>query len=249
MENVKAKVVVITGASSGIGEAAAKELGKCGAYVVMGARRTEKLEKIASEIRKSGGTAEYQSLDVTKLEQLQSLVNFAKEKFGRVDVIVNNAGIMPLSRLEQLKVDEWDQMIDVNIKGVLYGIAAGLPLMKEQKSGHFINIASVGAHSVLPTAAVYCGTKFAVRAISEGLRLEVGSNNIRVTTISPGVTASELADTITDEETKKRIDDIRSIAISPIAIAQSIVFAIQQPQDVDVSEMIIRPTASSASYT
>lgn len=243
MSNVENKVVVITGASSGIGAATAKLLAKNGAKVVLGARRTERLEALAKEIHAAGGIAEYQPLDVTQPNQLEAIVQFAQRQFGQVDVLINNAGIMPLSALDQLKIDEWEQMIDVNIKGVLYGIAAALPIMKAQKSGQIINLSSIGGHAVYPTAAVYCATKFAVGAISEGLRQEVGSD-IRVTVISPGVTQSELADSITDEAAKQGMQEFRQVAIPAEAIARAILFAIAQPTDVDVSEIIVRPTAS-----
>jgi NADP-dependent 3-hydroxy acid dehydrogenase YdfG len=243
MLNVEKKVIVITGASSGIGEATAKLLAKHGATVVLGARRSERLEAIAKEIRTAGGTAEYQTLDVTQRSQLEAIVQFAQSKFGRVDVLINNAGVMPLSALDQLKVDEWDRMIDVNIKGVLYGIAAALPVMKAQKAGQIINLSSIGGHAVSPTAAVYCATKFAVGAISEGLRQEVG-RDIRVTVISPGVTESELADSISDEAAKKGMQEFRKISIPAEAIARCNFFAIEQPDDVDISEIIVRPTAS-----
>lgn len=243
MSNLNGKVTIITGASSGIGEATARLLAKNGAKVVLGARRTDRLELIAKDIRADGGTVEYQALDVTQRSQLEDLVKFAQTKFDRVDVLINNAGVMPLSALKQLKVEEWDQMIDVNIKGVLYGIAAVLPVMKAQKSGQIINLSSIGGHAVSPTAAVYCATKFAVGAISEGLRQEVGGD-IRVTVISPGVTESELADSISDEAARKGMQEFRRIAIPAAAIARSILFAIEQPDDVDVSEIIVRPTAS-----
>ncbi|MFB5267779.1 SDR family oxidoreductase [Paenibacillus enshidis] len=243
MSNVKGKVVVITGASSGIGEAAARLLAEQGASVVLGARRTERLEALATEIRSKGGAAEYRALDVTSKEQMDEFISFAQSKFGRVDVLVNNAGVMPLSLLEALKIDEWNRMIDVNIRGVLHGIAAGLPVMKEQGFGQFINIASIGAYSVTPTAAVYCATKYAVRAITDGLRMEVGGD-IRVTLISPGVTESELADSISDEESREFMKEYRRIAIPASAIARSIQYAIEQPDEVDVSEIIVRPTAS-----
>ena len=243
MSNVNGKVIIITGASSGIGEATARMLAAQGAKVVLGARRTDRLESIATDIRAAGGTAEYQALDVTQQGQLAAIVQFTQNKFGRVDVLINNAGVMPLSTLEQLKVEEWDRMIDVNIKGVLYGIAAALPVMKAQKSGQIINISSIGGHAVSPTAAVYCATKFAVGAISEGLRQEVGGD-IRVTVISPGVTESELADSISDENARIGMKEFRKIFIPAEAIARSIVFAIDQPDDVDVSEIIVRPTAS-----
>lgn len=243
MSNDTKKVVVITGASSGIGEATARLLAKNGAKVVLGARRTDRLEALVKDIHADGGVAEYQALDVTQRSQVEALVQFAQSKFERVDVLINNAGIMPLSALEQLKVEEWEQTIDVNIKGVLYGIAAALPVMKAQKAGQIINISSIGGHSVSPTAAVYCATKFAVGAISEGLRQEVGGD-LRVTVISPGVTESELAQSITDETAKAGMQEFRKIAIPAEAIARSILFAISQSDDVDVSEIIVRPTAS-----
>jgi NADP-dependent 3-hydroxy acid dehydrogenase YdfG len=240
-ENTK-KVVLITGASSGIGEATARLLAHQGLQVVLGARRTDRLEAIASEIRDKGGSAEYRALDVTSLDDMQAFVDFAKEKFGRIDVIVNNAGLMPLSKLEALKVDEWNRMIDVNIRGVLHGIAATLPVMQQQGSGQIINMSSIGGHTVSPTAAVYCATKFAVNAISEGLRQEV--SNIRVTVISPGTTESELADSISDSKARQEMQSFRKILIPADAIAKSILFAIEQSDDVDVSEIIVRPTAS-----
>jgi NADP-dependent 3-hydroxy acid dehydrogenase YdfG len=242
MAGIEGKVVVITGASSGIGEAAARMLARRGARIVMGARRTERLEKLASAIRAEGGTVEHRALDVTKRDDVDAFVKFAQTTFGRVDVIVNNAGVMPLSPLEALKVEEWDRMIDVNIRGVLHGIAAGLPIMKAQGYGQFINISSIGGHAVVPTAAVYCATKFAVGAISDGLRQE--STKIRVTVISPGVTESELADTISDDSARQAMKEFRKIAISADAIARAIAFAIEQPDDVDVNEIIVRPTAS-----
>jgi NADP-dependent 3-hydroxy acid dehydrogenase YdfG len=243
MSGIEGKVVVITGASSGIGEATARLLAERGARIVMGARRTEKLESIAEAITREGGQARVRTLDVTKREDMDSFVEFAAREFGRVDVIVNNAGVMPLSPLEETKVSEWDRMIDVNIRGVLHGIAAGLPRMRAQGSGQFINMASIGAHTVSPTAAVYCATKFAVRAISEGLRQEVGGD-IRVTVVSPGVTKSELAESISDASAREVMRGYRQISISPYAIARAVAFAIDQPDDVDTSEIIVRPTAS-----
>lgn len=245
MSNVKGKVVVITGASSGIGEATARLLAEQGAHVVMGARRVDRLETLASSIRSEGGSVEYHTLDVTQLEEMQTIVELALSRYGRLDVIVNNAGVMPLSPLEALKVDEWNRMIDVNIRGVLHGIAVGLPVMKEQGYGQFINIASIGAYAVTPTAAVYCATKYAVRAISEGLRQEVGAD-IRVTLVAPGVTESELAESISDDEARELMKDYRRISIPAAAIAQSILYAINQPAEVDVNEIVVRPTASMA---
>lgn len=238
------KVVVITGASSGIGEATARLLAAEGAKVVLGARRTERLARLTAEITAAGGVADFRSLDVTSRAEMESFVGFAKEKFGRVDVVVNNAGVMPLSHLSALKIEEWDRMIDVNIRGVLYGIAAGLPVMQAQGFGQFVNISSIGGHRVIPTGAVYCATKFAVGAISEGLRQENG--NIRVTVISPGVTESELAETISDPTVRATIEEYRKTAIKPDAIARAISFAIAQPGDVDVNEIIVRPIASQS---
>jgi NADP-dependent 3-hydroxy acid dehydrogenase YdfG len=237
------KVVLITGASSGIGEATARHLAAQGMRVILGARRTERLVALASEIRAAGGVAEVAQLDVTDLDSMRRFVDFAVDLHGRVDVLINNAGVMPLSKLEALKVDEWNQMLDVNVRGVLHGIASVLPLMQARRSGQIINIASIGAYSVSPTAAVYCATKFAVAAITEGLRQEVGSD-IRVTLVSPGVVESELADTISDDLARDAMREFRRIAIKPEAIARAIHFAIDQPADVDVSEMIVRPTAS-----
>ncbi len=243
MSNINGKVVLITGASSGIGEATARLLAARGATVVLGARRVERLEQLAASITRAGGVAACRALDVTRREDTQAFVDFAEQRFGRVDVIINNAGVMPLSRLDALKVDEWDRMIDVNIRGVLHGIAAALPLMQRQRSGQFINIASIGAYAVSPTAAVYCATKYAVRAITEGLRQEVGGD-IRVTLVSPGVTESELAESISDEGARAAMNDFRRIAIPAEAIARAIAYAVEQPADVDVSELVVRPTAS-----
>ncbi|GAP96813.1 SDR family oxidoreductase [Leptolyngbya sp. NIES-2104] len=237
------KVVLITGASSGIGEATARLLARQGLQVVLGARRTDRLETIVSEIRDKGGAAEYRTLDVTSLEDMQAFVEFAKDKFGHLDVLVNNAGLMPLSKLEVLKVDEWNRMIDVNIRGVLHGIAAALPTFKQQQSGQFMNLSSIGGHNVYPTAAVYCATKFAVWAISEGLRQE--SPDIRVTVISPGNTESELVNTISDAEAAQWVEEFRGSAIPADAIARAIAFAIEQPADVDVNEIIVRPIGQS----
>ncbi|MBD2609350.1 SDR family oxidoreductase [Scytonema hofmannii FACHB-248] len=243
MLNVENKVIAITGASSGIGEATAKLLAQNGANVVLGARRTEKLEAIVKEIRDEGNTAEFKAVDVTDREDVKAFIHFALEKFGRVDVIYNNAGVMPLSPINALKVEEWDTMIDVNIRGVLNGIAAGLPIMEAQGGGQFINTASIGAHMVAPTGVVYCATKYAVWAISEGLRQE--SKNIRVTIISPGVVETELGSDITDNAAKGFLKELRKTALTPQAIAQSVLFAVSQPDDVDVNEIIVRPTTSA----
>lgn len=237
------RVVLITGASSGIGEATARMLADNGAIVVLGARRTERLQKIAAEIRARGGIAEYRSLDVTRKEDVKAFVTFAKEKFGRVDVIFNNAGVMPVSPMNALKTDEWERIIDVNIKGVLNGIAAALPVMEAQGTGHIINTASTGAHAVGAQFGVYCASKYAVRAITEGLRQEM--DTIRVTLLSPGVTESELGSDITVESTATSVRQLRSVALSADAIARAVLYAISQPADVDVSEMIIRSVRSA----
>ncbi|MYN09959.1 SDR family oxidoreductase [Pseudoduganella aquatica] len=236
------KVVLITGASSGIGEATARLLAQHGMHVVLGARRTDRLELLAAQIRAAGGSADFHGLDVTDADDVQTFVLAAHKQHGRVDVMINNAGVMPLSRLDALKLKEWDRMLDVNVRGVLYGIAAVLPLMQVRRAGQIINIASIGAYTVSPTAAVYCATKFAVAAITEGLRQEVGGD-IRVTLVSPGVTESELADGISDEQARAEMKEFRKVAIAPDAIARAILFAIVQPADVDVSEMVVRPTA------
>ena len=240
MDNIAGKVVVITGASSGLGEAAARALAGDGAKVVLGARRVERLQALADELSLGEGAAV--ATDVTDADQVRRLVDGAVDRHGRIDVILNNAGLMPHSPLERLKIADWDRMIDVNIKGVLYGIAAALPLFRAQGSGHFVNISSVAGHRVGPTMAVYSGTKFAVRAISEGLRQEAG-DKLRVTIISPGAVESELAETISDPDLKTRMVDYRTIAIPASAIARAIAFAIEQPSEVDVNEIVVRPTA------
>lgn len=237
------KTVLITGASSGIGEATARHLAGQGYRVVMGARRTERLEHIASQIRETGGRVEFRALDVTDLADVQAFVAFAQDKFGPVDVLVNNAGVMPLSQLHELKVEEWNRMIDVNVRGVLHGIAAVLPQMRERKSGQIINVSSIGAHQVSPTAAVYCATKFAVNAISEGLRQE--NPDVRVTIVSPGVVESELADSISDPASRELMKEYRAIALQGDAIARAVAYAIEQPADVNTAEIIVRPTAGT----
>ena len=242
MPQIEGKVVLITGASSGIGEATALLLAQKGAKVLLGARRTDRLEKLTATIRSGGGSAEYAELDVTDLEEVRKFAELALRTYGRIDAIINNAGIMPLSKLQELKVDEWNRMIDVNIRGVLHGIAAVLPVMQRQGFGQVVNISSIGGHAVHPRAAIYSATKFAVIAISEGLRIE--NDKIRVTVISPGVVASELAHSISSEDARTAMQDFRQLAIAPDAIARSIAFAIEQPDDVDVSEIIVRPTAS-----
>ncbi|MCZ3382360.1 SDR family oxidoreductase [Kosakonia sp. SOY2] len=237
------KVIVITGASSGIGEGMARELGNAGAKVLLGARRLERIEAIAAEIRSAGGIAEARELDVTSRQSMASFVQAALDQWGRVDVLINNAGVMPLSPLAAGKQDEWERIIDVNIKGVLWGIGAVLPVMQAQGSGQIINIGSIGALSVVPTAAVYCASKFAVRAISDGLRQE--SPNIRVTCVNPGVVESELASTITHPETRAAMDVYRSVALKPADIARAVRQVIEAPESVDTTEITIRPTASA----
>ncbi len=239
--NITGKVVVITGGSSGLGEATAHYLAEKGAKVVLGARRVEKLEKVASEIKKNGGAVEILRTDVTSADDVKALVKKAIDSFGKIDVMVNNAGIMPLAPLSALKVNEWDSMIDVNIKGVLYGIAAALPEFEKQKSGHFINLASVAGLKVSPGGAVYSGTKYAVRAISEGLRQEVGKD-IRTTILSPGLIDSELQLGSSDEATSQFVQQVYKDAIPAISIAKAVAYAIEQPADVDINELVIRPT-------
>jgi NADP-dependent 3-hydroxy acid dehydrogenase YdfG len=226
--NIEGKVVVITGASSGLGEATARHLAARGAAVVLGARRTDKLEAIAADIRAA--------------DQVQALVDAGVREFGRIDVLINNAGLMSIAPLAEVKVDEWDRMIDINIKGVLYGIAAALPVFQKQNSGHFINIASVAGIKVFsPGGTVYSGTKFAVRAISEGLRHEVGGA-IRTTTIEPGAVDSELKHGSSHEQSAQFVGDFYKIAIPAASVARAIAYAIEQPADVDINEIVLRPT-------
>lgn len=240
-ENISGKVVVITGASSGLGEATARRLVGEGAKVVLGARREENLKRIAADL---GDAAAYQVVDVTDRRQVQDLVDTAVRTFGRVDVVVNNAGLMPLSPLEAGKVDEWDTMVDVNVKGVLYGIAAALPRFTEQGDGHFVNLSSVAGQTVFPNSAVYSGTKFAVRAITEGLRQEAGPN-VRATIISPGAVATELTDRISHGESKEAAEQLYGDAVDADAVARAISYAIAQPREVDVNEIVLRPTAQA----
>ena len=242
-DNITGKVLVITGASSGMGAATARDLAAMGAKVVLGARRADRLEALVKEITEAGGEAVAVPTDVTQLEEVQKLVDTAKKTFGRVDVLFNNAGLMPLSPLESLRIDEWDQMIDVNMKGTLYGIAAALPYMKEQKSGQVINVSSVYGHIVVATGAVYCATKHAVRAISEGLRQEVKDYNIRVTTISPGAVSTELTSHITEPGLAEAVTEVvNDIGVPASTMSRMVAFAMSQPEDVDVSEILFRPT-------
>ncbi|KPY52753.1 Short-chain dehydrogenase/reductase SDR [Pseudomonas syringae pv. solidagae] len=243
MSNIQGKVVLITGASSGIGEAAALLIAAKGAHVVLGARRIERLQTLAADIEAQGGSARFRALDVTDALDMQAFADFAKHAFGKIDVIINNAGIMPLSPLAALKIAEWNQMLDVNVRGVLHGIAAVLPSMQAQGHGQIINISSIGGLAVSPTAAVYCATKFAVRAISDGLRQE--TDKIRVTVVCPGVVESELADSISDETAREAMKAFRKVALEPDAIARALVYAIEQPDGVDVSEIVVRPTGSA----
>jgi len=238
------KVVVITGASSGLGEATARHLAAQGAIVVLGARRADRIEALAEELTAAGHTARAVPTDVTDRDKVRRLVDTAVEEFGRVDVMLNNAGLMPLAPLERLKLDEWDQMIDVNIKGVLYGVAAALPHMKEQRSGHIINVSSVYGHVVDPGATVYCATKFAVRALSEGLRREVKPYNIRTTVISPGAVSTELLEHIGEKDIQAETKEfVSKIAVGADTFARMVAFAVNEPDDVDVNEILFRPTA------
>ncbi|HEV7960017.1 MAG TPA: SDR family oxidoreductase [Rhizomicrobium sp.] len=237
---MKDKVVVITGASSGLGEAAARHLARHGAKLVLGARRLDRLKALASELA-LGDKAAVET-DVVDCGQVKHLVDHAVKTHGRIDVILNNAGLMPLSPLERLKIEDWDRMIDVNIKGVLYGIAAALPHMKAQESGHIINVSSVAGHRVRAGTAVYSATKTAVRVITEGLRQEVKAYNIRTTIISPGAVSSELLESITEKDIHQAVLPIRDMAIPADAFADMVVFAMSQPDNVDVNEILFRPT-------
>ncbi|MEW1721009.1 SDR family oxidoreductase [Streptomyces sp. NPDC093109] len=240
---IKDKVVVITGASSGIGEATALLLAERGAKIVLGARRDERLSALAARIEQAGGEAAHARTDVTRRQDLTDLVQLALDRFGRIDVLVSNAGIGPISPIDDLRVEDWEQMIDVNFKGVLYGIAAALPVFRAQGSGHFVNTVSTAGLRVVPLQAVYAATKNAVRTVSEGLRQEAG-DSVRVTVVSPGFVHTDFADSMTDPEMKARILDRRDrIAIPPDAIARAIAFAVEQPPGVDVGDIVVRPTA------
>lgn len=238
------KTVLITGASSGIGEATALRLAEGGHRLMLGARRTDRLESLARRIDADGRAAAFRRLDVTDVADVRRFVADAVDTYGGVDVMINNAGVMPLSNLAEGKLDEWNRMIDVNIRGVLHGISAALPVMRAQGGGHIVNLASIGAHSVEPTAAVYCATKYAVWAISEGLRKEQ-SGDVRVSVISPGVTESELAESISDDHARDAMQEYRALAIPASAIASAIAFVIEQPPEVDVNEIIVRPAATT----
>jgi NADP-dependent 3-hydroxy acid dehydrogenase YdfG len=241
--NIAGKVVVITGASSGMGEATAGYLADRGAVVVLGARRADRLNTLVDEITKRGGRALALATDVTAAAQVQRLVDAAVERFGRVDVLLNNAGLMPHSPLERRRLDDWERTIDVNLKGVLYGIAAALPHMQRQKGGHIINVSSVAGHTVRPGGAVYSATKTAVRVISEGLRQEVKPWNIRTTIISPGAVATELPQSVTEPDIALGISQFyEQYAIPASSFARAVAFAIEQPEDVDINEILFRPT-------
>jgi NADP-dependent 3-hydroxy acid dehydrogenase YdfG len=245
MENITGKVVIITGASSGIGEATARLLAERGAKVVLGARRLDRLESLTASIKAAGGEASYARTDVTQRAEVAALIQLAIERYGKLDVLINNAGIGLISPLDELRVEDWDAMIDVNIKGVLYGIAAALPVFRQQGFGHFVNTLSTAGIRIVPTQSVYAGTKNAVRAISEGLRQEAG-DKLRVTVVSPGYIRTDFADAITSPAIKAQITaNGNAMAISPQAIARAIAFAIEQPADVDVGEIVVRPTAQS----
>jgi NADP-dependent 3-hydroxy acid dehydrogenase YdfG len=243
-ENIQGKVIVITGASSGLGEATARRLSAEGATVVLGARRADRLASLTREFDLKGAKSLAVATDVSDKAQVQNLVDSAVRTFGRIDVLINNAGVMPLSSLEKLKVDEWDRMIDVNLKGVLYGIAAALPHMQRQKSGHIINVSSVAGHKVGPTFAVYSATKHAVRTLTEGLRQEVKPYNIRTTIISPGAVATELLDGISDPEVAaSNRAYVAKVAVPADSFARAVAFAISQPVELDINEILFRPTS------
>jgi len=241
---IKDKVAIITGASSGIGYATALALSKAGAKVAIGARRTDRLEELAKKISADGGEVFYQKLDVTQRSDCENFAKAVLDKWGSIDILVNNAGLMPLSLFKSLKVDEWDRMIDVNIKGVLYCTASVILHMKEKKSGHIVNLSSVAGRTVFPTGTVYCATKFAIAAFSEGLRQEFSArSNIRVTSIEPGVVSTELTDTITDESLKGFVENAKKMeALQAKDIANAILYAVESPSHVNVNEVLIRPT-------
>jgi NADP-dependent 3-hydroxy acid dehydrogenase YdfG len=243
--NIADKVVVITGASSGIGESIAKLLARHGAKVVIAARRKNRIDAVVKEISAAGGKAVGFGVDVTKRPEVEALIKGAVDSFGRVDVLVNNAGIMPIAPIQLLKVNEWEREIDVNIKGVLYGVAAALPQMQKQKSGHIINLTSVfGIKVFAPGATVYCATKAAVRTLTEGLRMELHSENIRCTMISPGAVASELPSGTSDPSCAKFLKDFYEKTAMPAdSVARAVLYAIQQPAEVEIDEVVLRPTA------
>lgn len=242
IEGIEGKIVVITGASSGLGEATARHLSLRGATVVLGARRLDRIDALAAELAGRGKKAIAVQTDVTQRAQVRHLVEAAVAAYGRIDVMINNAGLMPHSPLERLKVDDWDRMIDVNLKGVLYGIAAALPPMQAQKSGHIINVSSVAGHKVRPGGAVYSATKHAVRALSEGLRQEVKPYNIRTTVISPGAVDTELPNSITEPDVAANMRKVYEVAVPADAFARAVAYAMSQPDDIDINEILFRPT-------
>jgi NADP-dependent 3-hydroxy acid dehydrogenase YdfG len=245
MSGIGGKVVAITGASSGIGEATAVLLAAGGAKVVLGARRADRLEALAARITSAGGAAVWTRTDVRRRDDLTALVAFARQEYGRLDVLINNAGIGPISPLDELRVDEWDEMVDINFKGVLHGIAAALPVFRAQGSGHVVNIVSTAGLRIVPNQAVYAATKNAVRTVSEGLRQEAGAD-LRVTMVSPGYVGTDFADSVTSPGVRAQIVASRQqFAIPPEAIARAIAFAIEQPPDVDVGDIVVRPTAQA----
>jgi NADP-dependent 3-hydroxy acid dehydrogenase YdfG len=240
--NIEGKIVVITGASSGLGEATARHLSAKGATVVLGARRIDRIKSLADELTAGGGKALAIATDVTHCDQVKKLVDAAVKTYGRIDVMINNAGLMPNSPLDRYKIKDWDRTIDVNIKGVLYGIAAALPYMQKQKAGHIINVSSVAGHKVRPGNAVYSATKHAVRIISEGLRQEVKPYNIRTTIISPGAVATELPESVTEQDIAAAVRKNYEIAIPAETFARTVAYAMSQPDDVDINEILFRPT-------
>lgn len=239
---IEGKVIVITGASSGLGAAAARHLAQLGARLVLGARRRDRLDALVEELRGTGNEALAVVTDVTQREQVKALVEAAVATYGRIDVIINNAGLMPHSPLDRLRIDDWNAMVDVNIKGVLYGVAAALPFMQKQNFGHFINVSSVAGHKVRPSSAVYAATKHAVLALSEGLRQEMKGYNIRTTVISPGAIATELPNSITEPDVAENVRKIYEIALPAASFARAVAFAVSQPDDMDVNEILFRPT-------
>ncbi|MFA6059597.1 MAG: SDR family oxidoreductase [Taibaiella sp.] len=242
MQNIKGKIVAITGASSGMGKAIAIELAKNGAKVVLGARRTEQLQQIVEEIKSTGGEATCAKIDVKNKDDLIRLVNEAVEQYGKLDVIVNNAGVSQLSRIDELDIDGWEEMIDINLKGVLYGMAAAIPVFKQQQSGHIVNIISTSGIKIVPMQGVYAGTKNAIRTIAEAFRQE-SDGNIRITGISPGLVKTDFANNIRNEEMKTAVQrGMEQIAIDPIAIASAVIYAISQPMDIEIGDIVIRPS-------
>ncbi len=242
MQNIRGKVVAITGASSGMGKAIAIELAKNGAKVVLGARRTEQLQQLVEEIKSKGGEATFTKIDVKNKADLVRLVNTAVERYGKLDVIVNNAGVSQLSRIDELDIDGWEEMIDINLKGVLYGMAAAIPVFKQQQSGHIINIISTAGIKIVPMQGVYAGTKNAIRTIAEAFRQE-SNGNIRITAISPGFVKTDFANNIKNEEMKTTIQKgMEQIAIDPLAIANAVIYAISQPSDIEIGDIVIRPS-------